>query len=108
MENRKPKRHPLRVPVFFTWRGERRSLLRGKGMTRDVSASGVYVFSDAAPPVNAVLQIEIVLPRPSGNGDTRIRGKLVVLRIDGTAKLRKRTGFAGEASQLLFPAVAQG
>ena len=75
-------------------------------MTRDISASGAYVFSSARPPLNAVLQVEILLPRPSGKGETLIKGKMTVLRVDGERGERGESGFAGEASHLSFPAGA--
>jgi len=106
MERRKLTRYPLNVPVFFTWRGKGGPLLRGEGLTRDISASGAYVLSMASPPLRAVLKVEFALPRPSGKGQTRIKGKLVVLRIDRNAKAGKRVGFAGEASHVWFPASA--
>jgi hypothetical protein len=106
MERRKITRYPLSVPVLFTWRGKSGPLHRGEGMTRDISASGAYVLSVASPPLRAVLKVEFTLPRPSGKGRTRIKGKLVVLRVDGNAKVGKRIGFAGAASHVWFPATA--
>ena len=82
--------------------------MRGQGLTRDISASGAYVFSTASPPLEAVLQIEILVPRPSGEGETRLKGRMVVSRIDRDAKAGKRIGFAGAAWQLSFPAAAGG
>jgi len=108
MERRKLTRYPLSVPVLFTWRGKNGPLLRGEGLTRDISASGAYVLSTAAPPVDAVLKVEFSLPRPSGKGQTRIKGKLVVLRVDDKATAGKRIGFAGEASHVWFPAAGPG
>jgi hypothetical protein len=75
-------------------------------MTRDISALGAYVFSAARPPLNAVLQVEILLPRPSGSGAALIKGEMVVLRVDGETGERGESGFAGEASHLSFPAGA--
>ncbi len=106
MERRKATRYPVRAPVFFTWRETRGPRLRGEGLTRDISASGAYVLTVARPPMHAVLQLEILLPRPSGKGETRIKGRMVVLRVDGERGSRGESGFAGEASHLSFPAGA--
>jgi len=106
LERRKVTRYPVRAFVFFTWRETRGPRLRGEGVTRDISASGAYVFSSARPPLNAVLQVEILLPRPSGRGAALIKGKMVVLRVDGETGARGESGFAGEVSHLSFRASA--
>ena len=65
-------------------------------MTRDINTSGVYIQSDAMPPVGALVQLEILLPKL---GDTspgmHLQGEGIVLRCDygGASK----SGFAASA-----------
>jgi len=82
IELRKAKRYPLRAPALFLWAlpqdGKPRS---GKGVTRDINISGVYVLTDTLPPVGARVQMEIVLPKMADTGfGMRLHGEGVVHR----------------------------
>ena len=67
-ELRKAKRYRLSAPAVFEWASQGGDPHGGQGVTRDVNASGVYVFADALPPVGALVHLEILLPKLTGPG----------------------------------------
>ena len=100
MELRKTKRYKLNAPATFMWAPPGGESQSGHGMTRDINTFGVYVVSDALPPVGARIQIEVVLPKLREKGlGMHLHGEGVVLRCEyGEANKR---GFA--ASAQLYP-----
>lgn len=63
-ERRKSVRYPLSVRAIFTWEKPEGVLGKGEGITRDVGVKGAFVFSATLPPVNTVIKLELVFPRP--------------------------------------------
>ena len=63
IELRKAKRYHLNAPARFLWASQDGEPQSGEGVTRDVSTFGVYVLTDALPPVGALVQMEIALPK---------------------------------------------
>jgi hypothetical protein len=56
------QRHPAKFPVSFSWKdatGERRS---SKGVTRDISAKGMFVRTGTVPPASVVVRCRLELP----------------------------------------------
>ena len=96
IELRKAKRYPVSAPALFMWAPKNEKSQSGRGVTRDINTSGVYIQSDAMPPVGALVQLEILLPKL---GDTspgmHLQGEGIVLRCDygGASK----SGFAASA-----------
>lgn len=101
VELRRAKRYRLSAPALFVWAGQDGKPQNGQGVTRDINTSGVYVLTDALPPVGARIQIEIVLPKLAGTSPgMRLTGEGVVLRREGeSAKIAGATerGFATSA-----------
>ncbi|MBV9341420.1 MAG: PilZ domain-containing protein [Acidobacteria bacterium] len=60
-ERRKASRYRLRLPVLFSWIQGEQFHTEG-GFTRDVSAKGLFVTSRVAPPSEAPIRLEVVLP----------------------------------------------
>jgi hypothetical protein len=104
VELRKAKRYQLSSPALFMWAqpvGEPQS---GQGVTRDINTSGVYVHTDAVPPVGARVQMEIVLPKLGDSSPgMHLQGEGMVLRCeDGDAN---KSGFA--ASVQFYPEASE-
>lgn len=100
MELRKAKRYTLTAPAVFMWAPPDGELHSGQGMTRDINTFGVYIVSDALPPVGARIQIEIILPKLNDKGSgMHLQGEGVVLRCESSKA--DRSGFA--ASAQLYP-----
>jgi hypothetical protein len=96
IEQRKAIRYQLRSPVLFMWAPQNGKPRSGRGVTRDINTFGVYVETDAIPPVGARVQMEIVLPKVAESSNRmQLHGEGVVLRCDrGRAH---QCGFAASA-----------
>lgn len=102
-ELRKAKRYRLSAPAVFEWASQGGDPHGGQGVTRDVNASGVYVFADALPPVGALVHLEILLPKLTGPG-ARIclTGEGVVFRVEPRGSHGTETSKAGFAASVQF------
>jgi hypothetical protein len=83
-ENEKVKQRELpRVPVGaaaeFTWGESKGDKKRGKGVTRDISAKGLYLETETPPPVGSSIKLDVVLPR--------VRGMLKNLRMKAMGRV---------------------
>jgi hypothetical protein len=58
LDRRDLERVPARIPVTFHWRDGG----QGKGVIRDISSGGCAVETDAAPPVGALLLLQLAPP----------------------------------------------
>ena len=100
IELRKAKRYPLSAPALFMWAPKDGKPQSGQGVTRDINTAGIYVLTDAMPPIGARVQMEIVLPRLADTSPgMHLQGEGIVLRCE-SGKATK-SGFA--ASALFYP-----
>ena len=68
----------------------------GRGITRDISTFGVFVITDALPPVGARVQMEIALPKLTDTGSgMQLTCEGVVLRCESDDATMR--GFAAAA-----------
>jgi phage terminase large subunit-like protein len=100
---RKGKRYWFNAPVRFTWlapNGEERT---SQGITRDVNTAGAYIVADELPPVGALVQLEIALPKmaksPSG---MCLHGEGIVLRTEFDGYKSAGAGRGGFAAAMQF------
>jgi hypothetical protein len=102
VERRRAVRYLLKVPLVFRWQGPGNSQLQGDGVTRDISARGAYVLSVTAPPVGAVVHVEVYL-LGFREPKSRIKARMRVSRVDDRATDPARLGFslAGDGFQLI-------
>ena len=63
IELRKTKRYPVSAPTLFMWAPANGKPQSAQGVTRDIHTFGVYVKTNAVPPLGALVQMEIVLPK---------------------------------------------
>jgi len=83
IELRRAKRYRLSATALFEWVPEKGAPHNGEGVTRDINASGVYVVTDALPPVGALIQMEVLLPKLENPGVGMIlAGEGEVLRVE--------------------------
>jgi len=104
IELRKTKRYPVSAPALFMWAPANGKPHSAQGVTRDINTFGVYVKTSAVPPLGALVQMEIVLPKLGGDSPgMRLQGEGIVLRCDfGDAA---KCGFA--ASAQFYPETAE-
>ena len=95
IELRKATRYRLSAPALFMWASVDGRPKNGRGVTRDINTSGVFIETDALPPVGARVQIEIVLPKLADSGPgMHLQGEGLVLRCGEGAT---QYGFAASA-----------
>ena len=81
MERRKASRYGLRVPVLFSW--ENAQSKRAGGLTRDISASGVYVLCEKnhCPAQGDTVTVKLILPSIA---DVEAQGSIADVEAQGT------------------------
>jgi hypothetical protein len=83
MELRTRVRHRLSSEALFTWESAHSTYLHGEGITRDISSSGVYIFSLTCPPVGATIQLDVLLfPLETGGRSLRLKTNATVIRVE--------------------------
>jgi hypothetical protein len=94
VERRKNVRYPFHVPVSFLWTDENGVQQEGKGDTRDVSVSGVFVSAVACPPEGASVSLNILLSSdPQAARSLRLQAEAQVLRVVQGDQGDETTGF---------------
>jgi hypothetical protein len=84
MERREHKRHDLAAPVKFSWELADGTVSEGTGITRDLSAGGLFVMADDPPPAGATVQFEVDLETGRLGSGVNIRAKGQVIRVEVT------------------------
>jgi hypothetical protein len=100
---RKAKRYRLSAPALFLWAHQEGTPQSGRGITRDINAAGVYVLTDMLPPVGALVQLDILLPKLEDPGfGMSLAGEGVVLRAEPHGAQGAGTSKAGFAASVNF------
>ena len=99
MELRKRARSPLDLGVTFQWTNDGQDNF-GAGSTRDISAGGMFVFSENCPPCNAQLICEVTAPRSRSAGSLQIKASGRVVRVEDSQSGKR--GFAVFGDMQLF------
>jgi hypothetical protein len=103
IELRKAKRYQLSAPALFIWAPQDGKPQSGQGVTRDINTFGVYVLTNELPPVGALVQVEIVLPKLADTGSgMHLTGEGAVLRREPGAPKGDGTSEGGFAASMLF------
>jgi len=83
VELRKANRYRLSVPVLFMWAPQNGSPQSGRGITRDINPSGVFVLTKSPPAVGSLVQMEVLLPKLTDSSPgMHLNGEGVVLRVE--------------------------
>jgi len=94
VELRKANRYRVSAPARFLWAPEGGPTSGGRGVIRDINASGVFVVTSSLPPAGARVQLEILLPQMENNEPgLHLHGEGAVVRVD--------CGFAGARGCIL-------
>jgi hypothetical protein len=95
VERRKHNRYQLGVPVTLFWKDARDAPHEGIGLTRDISARGLFAFTTSPPPLGSDVKLKAFLPPPrSAVPPVQIRGQGRVVRVDAAHDGEARAGFA--------------
>lgn len=92
---RREVRYRLNFPVVFSWESADRPRMQGQGCTRDISVLGAFILSPLCPPVETLVDIEILLPCLTGTKTVvRITSQAQVIRAEHPCGGRVENGFA--------------
>lgn len=95
MERRENIRFRLGASVVFSWESSQGKRLKGEGSTRDLSVEGAYLYTSTCPPVNAIILVDVLLPRLHRTAPAlMIHTEARVLRIEHPLGDSGRSGFA--------------
>ena len=97
----------MRMPVAFSWKVSPGERVRGEGVTRDMSTSGVFILTEKCPPVDAMIAIEVISSADSNVSKAVIKAHMKVLRTESDKNIgRKRcSGFAATGKTVVMSAV---
>jgi hypothetical protein len=95
MEMRRELRYRLDIPALFSWQNAEQRRLYAEGVTRDISVLGAFIVSPTCPPLEAQVEVEVVLPSFAGmTSALRIKGEARVLRVEHRSGESGENGFA--------------
>ena len=95
MERRNDIRYGLKAIAAFSWEDSGKHRFEGEGVTGDISVASAYILSQVCPPRGATVQMVILLPRiPDTDLNVTIQIAAKVVRVDCSAEVRRRNGFA--------------
>jgi len=95
IDMRKEIRYRLEAPAIFSWENFQNKLLKGEGLTRDISLVGAFVLTPTCPPNQTLIRVEVALPSLTGIlADIRILGTARVVRIEHRFGGHGENGFA--------------
>lgn len=101
-ERRASKRYRVRARVIFQWEDSRKDRFQGEGITKNISATGIYVLTSSRPPDDAILQAKIVFPHPHVDSAAEIKGEIRIVRVDHGAESSSRIGFSAVSKGFAF------
>ena len=92
--NRERTRYGVRVPVDFEWL-EKGVVRRGRGLTRDISTKGMFIYSDSEPPAMADLRVRVSFRSfAEAERDLQVSAKASVIRVEPPLRPEIIYGFA--------------
>ncbi len=95
MERRGCTRYRLSCQVRFSWANAQQQRFHGRGITRDISARGAFIFATVCPPAEVPVRVKIVTPPDQTDAPTiRLKGDAQVLRVEQAPGGQGQSGFA--------------
>ncbi len=62
LDFRKNLRVPIAASAIISWAGSNRVLQSRKVIARDMSAKGMFLYTESPPPLGSLVKLEILLP----------------------------------------------
>ena len=91
MQPRKHNRYRLSAPVVFHWKDASDAECEGTGQIRDICLGGVFIHTEAPPPLKVPVQIELRLPKFDS------AARLLLAHGDGEVIRKEPAGKSGTA-----------
>jgi hypothetical protein len=101
-ERRKAIRYRMNASVIFRWKRPDDQRFQAEGVTRDMSVAGAFILTGTCPPVNALLQMEVILPLSDGGSKAQMKSEMRVLRVDHDIAGTNRSGFSAAGKGFLL------
>lgn len=80
------KRFEISAPVTFWWSYDKAPAKSGKGITRNISKSGIMVTASECPPAGARIQMNVRIPQSEDRKyGMELHGEGTVVRVDEDA-----------------------
>ena len=99
MDRRNHKRFDLEATARFSWKDAGGVRWQGQGHTRDISETGVFVFTPDSPPSGVTVRLEVRASALTKSGLVmQTRGQVV--RVQSTGAPDEAVGFAVSARSL--------
>jgi hypothetical protein len=94
LERRQHTRYSVQARVNFKWQ-DGGTLYVGSGVTRDISANGMFIHSDSEPPEKADIELDVSF-HSAASLDTNLQmsAAALVIRVESTASREGHSGFA--------------
>jgi hypothetical protein len=103
VQPRKDTRYRLDAPVSFFWRDEREVQHYGTGLTHDIGLGGVFVFTQACPPLEVSVHVELVLPKVHSQAKPLVvQGDGQVVRVEPGGPSGTAGGFAANIKRFVL------
>jgi len=94
LERREQTRYGVRALVDFEWI-DKGVPHHGRGLTRDISSKGMFIYSDSEPPAKADLQVEVSFRPPiEAVTNLQLSARSLVVRVESAASRANHRGFA--------------
>jgi hypothetical protein len=82
-ESRRFNRYPCILAVTLDWKNKRGKQTFAEGLTRDISAGGIFAHTNQCPPVGTIVHYRVFLPAVHRMGrNVRITGSGKVVRVE--------------------------
>ena len=95
LERREQTRYGLRADVDFEWKDEQGVSRRGRGLTRDISPKGMFIYSDLQLPTKADVQVEVALHSIAPTvTNFKMKAAALVIRVEPPTSRGIHQGFA--------------
>jgi hypothetical protein len=94
LEQREHPRYDVRAHVDFEWI-EEGVLKTGRGITRDISSKGMFIYSDSRPPAKADLRVRVSFSSFAQTlTKVQMRANSLVVRVEPASAPGTDYGFA--------------
>lgn len=100
MERRSYHRYEVSAVVNFEWELADGTRRQATGISRDLSAGGLFVFTDDPPPFGTTVEFDLDFGTARPGTGVNVRAKGEVCRIEATSLPTQRAGFAVSSGRM--------
>ena len=100
MERRRHERHDLTAPVKFAWSSRDGMRHDGAGTTRNLSARGLFIISEDAPPVGTTIVCKVNLNAARVESEVTVHARGLVRRVETIDSVGTNAGFSLAARRM--------